>query len=115
LLVFSDRDRNDNIGGQFSFQYVDEHRERGLHKGKEKAKALFFIVSPNVTALTTLARFTDMGLLQTFVAETYHLAKAKEAYERASLRSTGHGKVIPQFEQGVGLRGLDVSPSRGLR
>lgn len=77
-----------------SFDFVNVHRKRGLCDGKECVKALFFIVKTNGKALAKLAKLSEAELLKPFVVETYELARAREAYERASTKSSGHGKVV---------------------
>lgn len=74
--------------------FVEEHKRRGLSEDKSNVKALFFIVSGGNKALEPLAKLAELGLLVPFVVETFPLAKAREAYERASVKSSGHGKVI---------------------
>jgi NADPH2:quinone reductase len=75
-----------------SFDFVRVHGERGIRK--EGVRALFFIVEPSRPALEALARFAEMGRLRSFVLDTYPLAKAEEAYERASGRVSGRGKIV---------------------
>lgn len=77
-----------------SVGFVEEHKRLGHSAGKEKVKALFFIVSGSRGALGDLAKLADSGLLRPFVADTFRLASARQAYERASVKSGGHGKVI---------------------
>lgn len=75
-----------------SFNFVEDHRERGLCR--EGVKALFFIISGSSEALHFLARYADSGVLQVFVLSAYPLAEASQAYEQASLRMTGRGKIV---------------------
>lgn len=77
-----------------SFGFVEEHARRGLSEGKESVKALFFIVSGGRGAMEGLAGLAQLGLLLPFVVETFPLDRAREAYERASAPSQGHGKVV---------------------
>ncbi|KAF7586516.1 hypothetical protein BBP40_008761, partial [Aspergillus hancockii] len=75
-----------------SFDFVREHGERGIRR--ESVRALFFIVEPSRRALEALARFAEGGKLRSFVLDTYPLARAAEAYERASGRASGWGKIV---------------------
>lgn len=75
-----------------SFDFVEEHRKRGL--AVEGVKALFFIVRGSSEALHALAGLADRGLLRSFVARSFPLAQAKEAYDYASGRFTGRGKIV---------------------
>ncbi|RMJ25288.1 alcohol dehydrogenase [Aspergillus sp. HF37] len=74
--------------------FVEEHGRRGLSEGKESVKAFFFIVSGGRSALQALAGLAELGLLLPFVAETFPMASARQAYERASVPSDSHGKVV---------------------
>lgn len=77
-----------------SFDFVNDHRGRGLCTGKETVRALFFIVKSNGKALQSLARLAELGRLKPFVLKEFELAQAREAYEQASSKSSGHGKVV---------------------
>ncbi|KAJ5835877.1 hypothetical protein N7447_001903 [Penicillium robsamsonii] len=77
-----------------SFDFVNIHRQRGFCDGKENVKALFFIVSSDSRALGDLANLAEAGYLKSFVVETYELTQAREAYEKASIKASGHGKIV---------------------
>ncbi|KKK13231.1 hypothetical protein ARAM_000558 [Aspergillus rambellii] len=78
-----------------SFDFVQKHKEIGL--AKEGVKGLFFIVHGRSEALNSLARLAESGLLEVFVLYIFPATQAREAYERASGRVTGRGKVILTF------------------
>lgn len=75
-----------------SYDFVREHGTKGLRR--EGVQALFFIVQGSSGALEELARFADQGRLRTFVLDRYPLSRAVEAYERASGRVMGRGKIV---------------------
>lgn len=75
-----------------SFDFVEEHRKRGLLV--EGVKALFFIVRGGSEALHALARLADRGSLRSFVARSYPLAQAKDAYDYANGRFSERGKIV---------------------
>lgn len=75
-----------------SYNFVEDHKTRGIRK--EGVRALFFIVEPNSKALRTLAELADLGILQSFVLETYPLARAQRAYDHANGRYSGRGKIL---------------------
>ncbi|BCS20278.1 NADP-dependent oxidoreductase [Aspergillus puulaauensis] len=75
-----------------SFDFVEEHTKRGIQR--EGIKALFFIIEGGPASLNALAEFANLGLLRVFVLDSYPLAKAREAYDRANGRLTGRGKII---------------------
>jgi len=56
-------------------------------------RGLFFIVEPKREQLNTIARLIDSGDLRPVIAETFPLARAREAFERGM---TGHvrGKLV---------------------
>lgn len=62
--------------------------------GKEHIKAVFFIVEPSGQQLGRLAKAVEMGYVRPFLAETFPLAEAREAYERANGRMDKRGKVV---------------------
>ena len=51
-------------------------------------------MSPSGGALEALVNFTDLGVLQPFVTESYQVTRAKGVYERTSVKSPGHGRTI---------------------
>jgi NADPH:quinone reductase-like Zn-dependent oxidoreductase len=53
----------------------------------------FFIVAANRTQLTEIARLIDAGQLRVFLQETFPLAQARQAYERAQ-GGGNRGKVV---------------------
>ncbi|GFG14806.1 probable zinc-binding oxidoreductase, mitochondrial [Aspergillus lentulus] len=77
-----------------SFDFVNEHRKCGLNTGKEDVRALFFIVRSDAEALRKMATLVDLGRLKTFVLQKFGLSQAQEAYEQASSKASGYGKVV---------------------
>ncbi|KAJ5678956.1 hypothetical protein N7462_007200 [Penicillium macrosclerotiorum] len=75
-----------------SFDFVEEHKRRGIWR--DDIKALFFIVKGSARVLQALADLVDRGALKSFVAGSYPLAQAQEAYDYASGRYTGRGKIV---------------------
>lgn len=74
-----------------SFDFVNEHRRRGLSQGKEDVHALFFIVKSNGPALRELAGLVEAGGLRPVVREVLELQQAQKGYEMGGY---GHGKVV---------------------
>jgi NADPH2:quinone reductase len=77
-----------------SFDFVAEHKKRGLCNGKEDVKALFFIVEGSGDALSDLAALAGSGALRSFVAATFPFKSTMEAYDFANGRFEGRGKVV---------------------
>lgn len=75
-----------------AFDFVEEHKKLGI--AKEGVKALFFIVEGKSETLQGLTDLADAGLLHSFVARTFPLAQAKEAYDYAHTRFPGRGKIV---------------------
>ena len=75
-----------------SFNFVEEHEKSGLRKAG--VHALFFIVNGSPDALSYIAELAGAGAVQSFVADIYPLARAREAYDLANGKSYGRGKVI---------------------
>jgi NADPH2:quinone reductase len=75
-----------------SFNFLEEHGKRGIVR--DGVKALFFIIRGSTRALHALAESVDRGMVKSFVAGTYPIAKVREAYDFANGRFTGRGKVI---------------------
>lgn len=75
-----------------SFNFVEEHTARGIRRAG--VKALFFIVKGSSRALRVLGELVDRGLLKAFVAGSYPIERAREAYDFANGRYTGRGKVV---------------------
>ncbi|PLN74648.1 hypothetical protein BDW42DRAFT_181908 [Aspergillus taichungensis] len=77
-----------------SFDFVNFHQERRIREGKEDVRALFFIVKSDGDTLANLATLAELGQLKPFVLQQFELSQAREAYDRASSNSSGHGKVV---------------------
>jgi len=73
-----------------SFDFSDKHAP----PGKERVKAIFFILEPSGKHLEGIARGLDLGALKAYVAHTFPLADAVAAYEKASGRLGRPGKVV---------------------
>ncbi|KAH8697580.1 hypothetical protein BGW36DRAFT_378949 [Talaromyces proteolyticus] len=77
-----------------SLGFVEKHTTLLLAGGKEKVKALDFIVEPSNVQLKKIATLAELGLLKGFVAQAFPFNKACEAYEMASKRQTREGKIV---------------------
>lgn len=75
-----------------SYDFVQEHRKRGI--SKEGVKALFFIVEGNADVLNVLADLMDRGRLKSFVASRFPIERVREAYDYANGRFEGRGKIV---------------------
>ncbi|KAF4261124.1 hypothetical protein CNMCM8812_005101 [Aspergillus fumigatus] len=75
-----------------SYNFVEDHEKRGTRRAG--VRVLFFIVQGSSEALHYLAELADSGLVRPFVAGTYPLAKAQEAYDTANGRYPGRGKIV---------------------
>ncbi|KAF9890402.1 hypothetical protein FE257_006070 [Aspergillus nanangensis] len=75
-----------------SYEFVEEHRARGI--AREGVKALFFIVQGSRGELHYLAEMAERGALRAFVVGESPFGEVREAYERANGRYLGHGKFV---------------------
>ncbi|KAJ5577546.1 uncharacterized protein N7459_006510 [Penicillium hispanicum] len=75
-----------------SFNFTEEHEQRGLRK--VGVHALFFVVQGSPDALGYIAELAGTGAVRPFVADVYPLARAREAYDLANGRLTARGKVV---------------------
>lgn len=75
-----------------SFDFVEEHRKRGI--SREGVQALFFIVEGSAEALSVLADLVDRGVLRPSVAASFTFERVREAYDYANGRFEGRGKVV---------------------
>ncbi|KAF7173678.1 hypothetical protein CNMCM5623_005904 [Aspergillus felis] len=85
----------DTVGGEIlrrCWSWIS--RKCGFCKGKEDVKALFFIVRSDAEDLGKLATLADLGRLKLFVRQKFELSQAQEAYEQASSKASGYGKVV---------------------
>lgn len=77
-----------------SFDFVERHRKLPFSSGKQDVKALFFIVEASGQQLEKITRAIDLKLLQTFVAQTFPISQAREAYEAGGQRVPRRGKIV---------------------
>jgi NADPH:quinone reductase-like Zn-dependent oxidoreductase len=62
----------------------------------ERTRAAYFIVEPNRTQLTEIARLIEMGALRPDVGAVFPLAEARQAYQH----KPNHGKVVLRVVDG---------------
>jgi NADPH:quinone reductase-like Zn-dependent oxidoreductase len=77
-----------------SYDFVEQHRKQPFAAGKEDVNALFFIVEGSGPQLEKISKAVDLKLLHTFVAQTFPISRAREAYDAAGKRVTRRGKVV---------------------
>jgi NADPH2:quinone reductase len=77
-----------------SYHFGDEHRKQGLAKGKESVRAVFFVVEPSGQSIERISKLVSEHGIKGQVARTFTLSQAREAYEMASSRGVGRGKVV---------------------
>jgi NADPH:quinone reductase-like Zn-dependent oxidoreductase len=74
--------------------FVQNHSQQPFAKGKDKVKAIFFIVEPSRNNLERLSEALNLGLLKVFVAEEIPIQSASAAYELANKHLLRRGKVV---------------------
>ncbi|KAH7270853.1 uncharacterized protein BKA55DRAFT_659493 [Fusarium redolens] len=85
------------IGGKVLFNawdLVTSSRNPHIRVLQQACKSLLLIFEPSRKQLEKLAVLLDDRCVKAFLAETFELAKAKEAYGRASGRMEKRGKVF---------------------
>lgn len=66
----------------------------GEQTGDQRIRDAFFIVEPNQTQLTEVAKLLDAGELKTFIGAVVPLAEASSAYSGDVANKRGSGKVV---------------------
>jgi NADPH:quinone reductase-like Zn-dependent oxidoreductase len=77
-----------------SWGFIDEHKSKGISKGKEGVYATYMIAEPS---RISMARITEHVLnrgLKGIVLKTVPLDDVREAYVSAHSRGLGHGKIV---------------------
>lgn len=78
-----------------NLDFVKEHRERGLSRGKESVKALSFIVEPSSKHLEQLSIVLEARSFEPLVACVMPLKDAGRAYDLAMQGTRGKVVLIP--------------------
>lgn len=73
-----------------SYNFVEELK----HRCRPDVQAIWFIVWPSKEDLTHISGLLEAGSLKAFVSAAYPIEKVQDAYEVASGRSYGRGKII---------------------
>jgi NADPH2:quinone reductase len=77
-----------------SYNFVDEHRKKGLSTGKESVQAKFFIVEPSRDSMRRISAAVETKDIKGLVAKTMPFDQAREAYELSMSRGYGRGKIV---------------------
>jgi NADPH:quinone reductase-like Zn-dependent oxidoreductase len=77
-----------------SWNFVEEHKARGLSPGKEKVRAKFFIVEPSRDSMKRISAAVETKGIKGLVAKTMPFEQAREAYELSGTREYGRGKIV---------------------
>jgi NADPH:quinone reductase-like Zn-dependent oxidoreductase len=77
-----------------SWNFVEEHKTRGLSSGKENVQAKFFIVEPSRDSMKRISAAVETKGIKGLVAKTMPFEQAREAYELSGTREYGRGKIV---------------------
>lgn len=77
-----------------SWNFVEDHKSKGLSSGREDVTAKFFIVEPSRDSMRRISAAVETKDIKGLVAKTMPFEKAREAYELAATREYGRGKVV---------------------
>ncbi|KAI4255449.1 MAG: hypothetical protein L6R42_006735 [Xanthoria sp. 1 TBL-2021] len=77
-----------------SWGYIEEHERKGISKGKEGVRALYFIAEPSRVSMGRISEHVLKGTVKGRVLKTVALNDVREAYESVHSRGIGHGKIV---------------------
>lgn len=77
-----------------SWGFREQHKEKGISKGKEGVRALYMIAEPSQESMERITEHVAKGNLKGRVAKTVSLDEVREAYESAHSRGLGYGKTV---------------------
>jgi NADPH:quinone reductase-like Zn-dependent oxidoreductase len=77
-----------------SWGYREEHRQKGISKGKEGIRALYMIAEPARESMARITEHVAKGSIKGRVSKSVLLKDVREAYESAHSRGLGHGKIV---------------------
>lgn len=77
-----------------SWGYIEEHKKKGISKGKEDVRALYFIVEPSKVSMERVSKHVLGGKVKGVVLKTAPLEDVREAYVSVHKRGIGHGKIV---------------------
>lgn len=77
-----------------SWNFVTEHREKGVLGWRESVQAKFFIVEPSKTSMERISAVIQQGKVQVFVSQTIPFSEAVRAYGLCQSESAGRGKIV---------------------
>lgn len=78
----------------FSWRYIEEHKSKGISKGKEGVRALYFIYQPSRVSMERISEHVLKGTVKGHVLKTVSLDDVREAYDSVHSRGIGHGKIV---------------------
>ncbi|QKX61996.1 uncharacterized protein TRUGW13939_09152 [Talaromyces rugulosus] len=77
-----------------SWGYIEEHKSKGISKGKEGVQALYFIAEPSRVSMARISEHVSKRNIKGLVLKTVSLNDVREAYESVHSRGIGQGKVV---------------------
>ncbi|KAJ5311365.1 hypothetical protein N7476_007225 [Penicillium atrosanguineum] len=77
-----------------SWGYIQDHKEKGISKGKEGVRALFMIAEPSTESMARITEHVAKGHIKGRVSRVVSFNDVREAYESAHSRGVGHGKIV---------------------
>lgn len=77
-----------------SWGYREEHKQKGISKGKEGIRALYMIAEPERESMARITEHVAEGSIKGRVSKSVLLKDVREAYESAHSRGLRHGKIV---------------------
>lgn len=77
-----------------SWGYIEEHKQKGISKGKEGVRALYFIVTPSKVSMARITEQLSKGV-RGRIREIVPLENVRKEYETVHTRGLGRIVVVP--------------------
>lgn len=77
-----------------SWNFVKEHGEKGLSRGKDNVRAGFFIAEPSKESMARIADIIEKKELKILVSKVIAFERAKEGYDLCQAGRAGRGKIV---------------------
>lgn len=77
-----------------SWGYIDDHKSKGISKGKEGVNAKYMIAEPSRVSMARISEHVEKRNMKGLVLKTVSIDDVREAYEAVHSRGIGPGKVV---------------------
>ncbi|OJJ02000.1 hypothetical protein ASPVEDRAFT_130679 [Aspergillus versicolor CBS 583.65] len=77
-----------------SWGFREEHKAKGISKGKDGVRALYMIAEPSEESMARITEHVASGNIKGRVSKVVTLDGVQQAYEAAHSRGVGRGKIV---------------------